>query len=158
MSPFCRCCGSAGNFSKHWMHIKGDKALYPAMLSRFSISSCNYTSNCFSFTSFGTINGLKAEVCSAHWWVYLQSRVQTQVLGRDDFFFFKYPFSRAFKSLLRDYTYHYLHVLQLTGSFISALTGAASKRRWKPCIHKSKPPSAQEPCHSITSLHNAIFL
>lgn len=61
-------------------------------------------------------------------------------------FFFKYPFSRAFKSLLRDYTYHYLHVLQLTGSFISALTGAASERRWKPCIHKSKPPSAQEPC------------
>lgn len=147
MSPFCRCCGSTGNFSKHWMHIKGDKALYPAMLSRFSISSCNYTSNCFSFTSFSTINGLEAEVCSAHWWVYLQSGVQTQVLGSDDFFFFLNTlFSRAFKSLLRDYTYHYLHVFQLTGSFISALTGVASKRRWKPCIHKSKPPSAQEPC------------
>lgn len=61
-------------------------------------------------------------------------------------FLLKHPSSRAFKSLLRDYTYHYLHVLQLTGSFISALTGAASKRWWKPCIHKSKPPSAQEPC------------
>lgn len=62
------------------------------------------------------------------------------------FFFLKYPFSRAFKSLLRDYTYHYLHVLQLTGSFISTLTGSASKWRRKPCIHKSKPPSVQEPC------------
>lgn len=158
MSPFCRCCGSAGNFSKHWMHIKGDKALYPAMLSRFSISSCNYTSNCFSFTSFGTINGLKAEVCSAHWWVYLQSRVQTQVLGRDDFFFFKYPFSRAFKSLLRDYTYHYLHVLQLTGSFISALTGAALRGGESHAYTRASHHLHKNPVHSITPLHNGIFL
>ena len=68
MSPACRWCGSAGNCGEQSLHIKGDKALHPAMLSRLPISCCNYTSNCFSFTSFGTINGLEAEGRLAHWW------------------------------------------------------------------------------------------
>lgn len=34
-----------------------EKPLHPATLSRLPISSCNYTSNCFSFTGPGSING-----------------------------------------------------------------------------------------------------
>jgi hypothetical protein len=49
--------------------MKGDKALRPAMLSRFPISSRNYTSNCFSFTGSHTINGPEAEGRPARWWV-----------------------------------------------------------------------------------------
>lgn len=46
--------------------VKGDKTLGPAALSRLPISSCNYTANCFSFTSVGTMNGLEAEGRLAH--------------------------------------------------------------------------------------------
>lgn len=50
----------AGGSCEQPLHAKGDKARDPAPLSRFPISSRNYASNCFSFTSAGTINGLEA--------------------------------------------------------------------------------------------------